>query len=229
MRVCISNISVTDPKALKYINTGDVYVTHDGTEFVLKEFIDMALADGSRGMRVSCYHTKCPTNPKVVGTNVILGVLHFKENQYICPQTCNISTRKEEGKMSNTSAQGQSIVQVSQEELADAVWRTATKKAVAVAKGLLISAAVKANQDGVVTALKSEFGDLITVVIIGGSPLLVKQLNFDPRINRLVKEMRILGFEFLTDKVADLVIEPVTLALKAGLDSLPTIPAEDAK
>lgn len=142
--------------------------------------------------------------------------------------------RKEETKMSAMSRCGSVVSDalcVVKEDTVDAAWRTAAKQTVKSAKVPLGAFLCRQKlPKGVVgflaSQLSTESGEAVLALVLGTGLTYVPQFGCDPKFVRLSKELRVLGMEVFTSKVADVVLNPMREYLADLIGGLPLTTVE---
>lgn len=142
---------------------------------------------------------------------------------------CARVVRKEETKMSTMSRCGSAVSDalcVVKEDTVDAAWRTAAKQTVKSAKVPLGAFLCRQKlPKGVVgflaSQLSTESGEAVLAIVLGTGLTYVPQFGCDPKFARLSKELRVLGMEVFTSKVADVVLNPMREYLAELIGGLP--------
>jgi hypothetical protein len=108
----------------------------------------------------------------------------------------------------------------------DAVWRTAARETVrSVHQPMSAFLAGQNLPAGVVSvlaaALKTDAGEAVLGFILGNTMPFVPHFRGNARLERLAKELRVLGLEHFTTKLAEAVLSPLREQLVALVGSLP--------
>jgi hypothetical protein len=131
---------------------------------------------------------------------------------------CNDVSVKGSKAMGSLTNRLDGVVCMAKNDAGDAVWRTAAKQAVRTARTPVVAFLAK-SKFGMVAPLAAEFldteaGEAALAYVVGNVMAQVPSFSCDPKLRRLAKELRVLGLEFVSDKVADLLLSPVRDGLK---------------
>jgi hypothetical protein len=140
-------------------------------------------------------------------------------------QTTHSYTTKRGSSMQCPSTVSQCLTTVKC-DATDAVWRTAARETVrSVHQPMSAFLAGQNLPAGVVSvlaaALKTDAGEAVLGFILGNTMPFVPHFRGNPRLERLAKELRVLGLEHFTTKLAEAVLSPLREQLVALVGSLP--------
>jgi hypothetical protein len=216
-------IGDTEFRALK---KGDVYFILDQNELRTFERFAKCVAKG-KGLKA--VNTNGTVNPLVDMRWPTYFELNGCEEQVVVSvpkQTTNKQSFQTRGSsMQCPSAVSQCLTTVKSDTV-DAVWRTAAKETVrSVHQPMSAFLAGQNLPAGVVAvlaaALKTDAGEAVLGFILGNTMPYVPHFAGNARLMRLAKELRVLGLEHFTTKLADAVLSPLREQLTALVGSLP--------
>lgn len=146
-----------------------------------------------------------------------------------CVKDCNDKECVKESKVNNMktglSGRVNEAMCMVKADGTDALWRTSAKQAVKTAKVPVVAFLGKTKFGGVVAPMAAEFldtaaGEAALSWVAGNVMAQVPSLNCDPKLRRLAKEMRVMGLEWVSDQLGDLVFSPFRDGLKELVSGL---------
>lgn len=135
------------------------------------------------------------------------------------------TTYKENDQMSNCSAVSQALTVVKGDAI-DAAWRTAAHETVKAVRAPLAAFLNKQNLPAgvvglVLGSLDTDAGEAVLAYLVGMSMTYVPKFSRDTKLMRLATELRVLGMEHFTTKIADALLNPLREQLVEVVGSLP--------
>lgn len=132
---------------------------------------------------------------------------------------------KEKDNMSNCNTVSEALATV-QADVKDAAWRTAAHETIKSVRAPLAAFLGKQRFPkgvcGAVMAMSdTDAGEAVLAFLLGTSMRYVPKFCCDAKLTRLAKELRVLGLEHFTTKVADAFLEPLREQLVEVVSLLP--------
>lgn len=125
----------------------------------------------------------------------------------------NVSTRTQERSKMSTCSRVSTVLATVKDDGVDAAWRTAARQAAKTVReplAAVLRGRLPAGVCGLVLSqLDTEHGEAFLAFVTGHAMSYIPQFSCDAKLNRLAKELRVLGLQFATDKLASAILSPL--------------------